>query len=94
VSQRQIGFLCDRFDSLDADPMLIDRDRSVALSEIGGFLALRTPHAVELNAGLRERGVFTDYREDLLRLGPAPYLSEEQLIMAIAALGEAVSELP
>jgi kynureninase len=94
VSQRQIGFLCDRFDSLDADPMLIDRDRSVALSEIGGFLALRTPHAVELNAGLGERGVFTDYREDLLRLGPAPYLSEEQLIMAIAALGEAVSELP
>jgi kynureninase len=94
VSQHQVRLLAERFDELDADPAVIDRNRSVDLGDIGGFLALRTPHAAELNAALRERGVSTDYREDLLRLGPAPYLSEDQLTLAIAALGEAVGELP
>ena len=38
-------------------------------------------------------GVATDYRDDLLRLGPAPYLSDRQLDDAIAALGEAARQL-
>jgi kynureninase len=92
VSQRQVGLLAERVDALDADPAVIDRDRSVDLSEIGGFLALRTPHAAELCAALRDRGVHTDYRENLLRLGPAPYLSERQLVGASDALGDAIGE--
>ena len=92
VSQRQVGLLADRFDALDADPADIDRDRSVDLSQIGGFLALRTPHAAELCAALRDRGVSTDYREDLLRFGPAPYLSEQQVSSAAATLGEVIGE--
>jgi kynureninase len=94
VSQRQIGLLAERLDALDADPAVIDRDRGVDLEGIGGFLALRTPHAAELSSLLRQRGVFTDHREDLLRLGPAPYLSEEQLIMAVDALGEVLRGMP
>jgi len=94
VSQRQVGLLAERFDAIDADPAIIDRDRSVELSEIGGFLAVRTPHASELSDLLHQRGVFTDYREDLLRLGPAPYLSEEQLSAAMDALGDAVRDMP
>ena len=93
VNQHQVGLLAERFDSLDADPMIIDRDRSLALAEIGGFLALRTPRAAELNTLLRDRGVFTDFREDLLRLGPAPYLSERQLLAASDGLAEAIAEL-
>ncbi len=93
VSQHQIGLLADRFDALDADPAVIDRDRSAGLERIGGFLALQSPHAAELCAALRDRGVFTDYREDLLRLGPAPYLSEEQLRAAVDAIGEVVREM-
>ncbi len=93
VSQRQIGLLTERFDALDADPAVIDRDRGVDLNEIGGFLALPTPHAAELCAALRARGVHTDYRENLLRLGPAPYLSERQIVSAGAALGEVVREV-
>lgn len=93
VSQHQVGLLAERFDALDADPEVITRDRSVALSEIGGFLALRSPRAAELSRRLRERGVLTDYRENLLRLGPAPYLSEDQLIESVELLDESLAAL-
>jgi kynureninase len=92
VNQRQILLLANGFDALNADPAVIDRDRGVDLADIGGFLALQTPHAAELSGLLRQRGVFTDYREDLLRLGPAPYLSEEQLRLAIASLREVLND--
>lgn len=93
VSQHQVGLLAERFDALDADPEVITRDRSVALSEIGGFFALRSPRAAELSRRLRERGVLTDYRDDLLRLGPAPYLAEDQLIESVELLGESLAAL-
>jgi selenocysteine lyase/cysteine desulfurase len=91
VSQHQVGLLAAGFDALDLDPALVDRDRDVDLSEIGGFLALRSPRAGDLCAGLRERGVMADYRGDVLRLGPAPYLSDAQLEDAVAALGESAA---
>ena len=60
----------------------------------GGFLALRSPRAGQLQARCSaQRGVLTDSRGDVLRLGPAPYLSDAQLVAAVAALGEAVREL-
>jgi kynureninase len=52
----------------------------------GGFLALRMPTAVRVAHALRERGVFVDARGNILRLGPAPYLRDDQLEDAIAAL--------
>ena len=82
------------FDELDADPRAITRDRSLPLEGIGGFLALRSPRAGELCRRLRERGVLTDYRGDVLRLGPAPYLSGHQLAAAVAALRETLGEPP
>jgi kynureninase len=91
VSRRQIRLLTDHFDSLGLDPRRIARDRSVPLEEIGGFLALQARRAGELSAALRSRGVWTDSRGDLLRLGPAPYLSDEQLEAAIGILGEALA---
>ncbi|MFW6084001.1 MAG: kynureninase [Gemmatimonadota bacterium] len=93
VSRHQVGLLAEGVDALDADPALLDRDRSVPPERIGGFLALRSPRAGELRAGLRERGVMTDHRADVLRLGPAPYLSDAQLRDAVAALADVVREL-
>ena len=87
VSQHQVGRLRQLFDDLDLDPALIDRDREVPLERLGGFLALRTPRAAELHAGLAARGVATDFRGEILRFGPAPYLSERQLEESMAALG-------
>ena len=88
VSQHQIGLLAKLFDDLDPDPVVISRDRSVPLKDIGGFLALRAPRAGELSGLLRERGVHTDYRGEILRLGPAPYLSDEQLSTSMEILAE------
>ena len=93
VSQHQVGLLAERFDASDLDPRLIARDRSVALTRLGGFLALSSPRAAEISRLLRARGVLTDVRGDLLRLGPAPYLSDPQLGEAMNILGEVIRAL-
>lgn len=45
----------------------------------GGFVAVRHPAAGEVVTRLRARGVFADARRDLLRLGPAPYLTDAEI---------------
>jgi kynureninase len=69
LSQRQIEVLASA----------LGIETEVALHEIGGFLALRTRDPARLQQALRARDVWTDHRGDTLRLGPAPYVSEEQL---------------
>ncbi len=90
VSQHQIGILAREFDALDLDPASIDRDRSTALVEVAGFLALCSPQAGRLAAGLHARGAMVDARGEVLRFGPAPYLTDRQLGDAMAVLGEVV----
>jgi len=55
---------------------------------VGGFLALESDRAVEISRALHARGVATDARGRWLRLGPAPYLCDDQLDEAIRILGE------
>ena len=86
ISEHQVRLLADGFDALGLDPGVIARDRSIPLERIGGFLALRSPGAEAICTGLRARGVLADVRGDLLRLGPAPYLADEQIERAIAEL--------
>ena len=88
VSQHQVRRLAEGFDALVSHPSVIDRDRSTSLESLAGFLALRSPRAGELSRALHARGVWTDYRGDVLRMGPAPYLSDAQLDAAISALRE------
>ena len=87
VSQRQIKLLAERFDALDLNPKLIRREKFY-LETLGGFLSLVTPQAKHFCEVLRKHGVLTDYRGEYLRFGPAPYLSDEQLINAIEVLGD------
>ncbi|HEX4704496.1 MAG TPA: kynureninase [Pseudonocardiaceae bacterium] len=94
VSQHQTALLGELFDALDAPDDVITRDRDTPRSGFGGFLALRSPHADRLRAGLADRGVLTDSRGEYLRLGPAPYLSDRQLADAVAALGEILATGP
>jgi kynureninase len=93
VSQHQIGLLAELFDELDADPQLITRDRSTRLDNIGGFLVLESPHAPAIRSELETRGVFADHRDQALRLGPAPYLCDDQLKGAMDVLGEVIRSL-
>jgi len=90
VSLHQVGRLAERFDALDADPALVTRDRTLAPEARGGFLALGSPSAGRLQSLLKARGVSTDARGEVLRFGPAPYLSDRQLDDAMAALGECI----
>ncbi len=57
-------------------------------TERGGFVAFRSPRAGELCAGLKTRGVRTDHRGDLLRLGPAPYTTSDEIERAVRILAE------
>jgi kynureninase len=93
VSLHQVGVVRDGFDALGLPGDVVRRDRSFPPASVAGFLALRSPCAGRLRSALAERGVSTDSRGDVLRLGPAPYLSDAQLEAAVAALGEAVATL-
>ncbi len=93
ISQHQVGLLAREFDALDLDPAHVSRDRSVPLSAVGGFLSLRSPQAGRIAVNLRAHGVWTDSRGETLRLGPAPYLSSEQLVAGIRILGSVVHSL-
>jgi len=92
VSQHQVGVLLETFQSLDLDPTVVCADDLVLLHERGGFLALRAPGAEWLSVSLKQGGVSTDSRGDVLRFGPAPYLSDTQLVSAMEVLGEVVRE--
>ncbi|GAA1272589.1 kynureninase [Sphaerisporangium rubeum] len=94
VSLHQMSVLTRAFDAIGAPAELIDRDRDGSPEDFGGFLALRTPHAARLTSGLAARGVRTDHRGRYLRLGPAPYLSDEQLETAVAALAAELTDRP
>ena len=88
--RHQVALLAERFDALDLDPAIVDRDRSVPVEGLGGFLALESPRAGELRRELHARGVFTDHRDTTLRMGPAPYLSDRQIDAAISTLADVV----
>jgi kynureninase len=55
---------------------------------LGGFLAIPSTRAAKLQKALRKQNIWTDYRGDMLRLGPAPYVSDEQLQTVMAALAQ------
>ncbi len=54
----------------------------------GGFVSIRVEDASAVVAQLRQRGVFADARGDLLRLGPAPYVTGPQIEKALAIFRE------
>jgi len=88
VSLHQVGVLEETFRRLDLDPAVVRLDESVGADGRGGFLALECADAGLLSSGLREREVRTDFRGPWLRLGPAPYHTDEQLRRAMEALGD------
>ena len=90
ISRRQVEMLMRAFETFDVDARAasvvpIPDDRRA------GFLAIRTDRARELSHALRARDVFTDYRGDILRLGPAPYVSDQQLVDAVEGLKEVLA---
>jgi kynureninase len=81
VSQHQMTRIVRQIEALDLDPSVaqiipMPRDRRA------GFLAIRSSRAAAIVLNLRARNIFADTRGDVLRLGPAPYISDQQLLEA------------
>jgi kynureninase len=73
--------LCENYrrqTKLLADALGVEGDRE----NYGGFLALEVENAEDVSRRLAEEHVMTDSRGRYLRLGPAPYLTDEQLSRA------------
>jgi kynureninase len=89
ISRHQVSLLKTTFDAHDLDPR-VAQVVGMPGERRGGFLAIRAGDAAGLAAKLREHDVWSDARGDLLRLGPAPYLDDDQLVAAIEILGRVV----
>lgn len=93
VSQHQIKLLIDEFDKLELDAKIIKRDTTVSPENIAGFLVLYSEFAGKVSEKLKEKNVWTDYRGNVLRFGPAPYISDEQIKEAMKILGNVIESL-
>jgi selenocysteine lyase/cysteine desulfurase len=56
----------------------------------GGFVAVETPRARELVEALRAEGIYSDSRGSRLRLGPAPYVTDDEIDVALDVLARAM----
>ncbi|MEE2756326.1 MAG: kynureninase [Myxococcota bacterium] len=54
-------------------------------SSRGGFVSIRHPRASSLIQSLRELGIFADSRADIIRFGPAPYTTDDEIIRAMTS---------
>jgi selenocysteine lyase/cysteine desulfurase len=80
ISLRQTARLVAGLEGLD---VVTPRDEGR-----GGFVSVRVEDAGRIVDALDARGVMTDARGAMLRLGPAPYVTDEELDRAIATLRE------
>ena len=93
ISRRQVRLLDTTFEALDLAPAVASVE-AVPDDRRAGFLAIRVAAAAETVRTLRQRGVLTDSRGNLVRLGPAPYVGDDQLRDAVAILGETLRSRP
>ena len=87
ISRHQVGLLEAEFRALNIDPVRAQIE-PMPDGRRAGFLAIRMRDAVQVARALHGRCVFVDARGEILRVGPAPYLSDDQLRSAVMALHE------
>lgn len=68
-----------QFTGLGFDAEVIRLNHNYPIERNAGFLALYSPHTPQLYERLKSNGVFCDYRGNILRLGPAPYVTQSQI---------------
>ena len=92
ISRHQTALLRAEFERRDVDPATA---HIVAMPDDrrAGFVAIATAAARQLVPALRQRGVHVDARGDILRLGPAPYVRDDQLQDAVACVVDALHAL-
>jgi len=89
----QLELLLSLFKAEDLDSGVIKLVHDKPLEYNGGFLAFRSPVAGQLQSMLKSKGMFTDYRGEILRLGVAPYITSAQIEQASSLLADCVKEV-
>jgi selenocysteine lyase/cysteine desulfurase len=89
----QVSLLRELFLSKNYDPELIRLTHNEKPEMNGGFLSLTSPKARELRADLLEKEVFTDARDSIIRFGPAPYITEQEIEKAMDELSRSLHSL-
>jgi selenocysteine lyase/cysteine desulfurase len=87
LSLRQTRMIVDALEGARGLEILTPREDD----RRGGFVAVRVQDAAGVVEKLRARGIFTDARGDVLRLGPAPYVLDEEIARACEAVREALT---
>jgi kynureninase len=83
ISLRQTSRILAAIDAAGCgDAIVSSRDPALR----GGFVAIRSPAATDVATRLRARHVMVDARGELLRLGPAPYLTDEEIDRGVSAV--------
>lgn len=93
ISLAQTGRVLARLDEAGAEAAGLAPIAPRDPARRGGFVAVRCPFAARLVAALRERGVWVDARGDVLRIGPAPYLLDEEIDRGVATIVETARAL-
>ena len=74
-------------------PEIIRLTHNRSIEKNGGFLSLTSPYARKIQARLLAQNVFTDARGQILRFGPAPYTTHDQIVQVIESLDQVLNEL-
>lgn len=88
--RKQVELLRNQFKNKSLNPEIIHLTHEDPISKTGGFLSLSSPHAHNFRTELLKRNVHTDARGSILRIGPAPYITEQQCVEVINLLSEIV----
>lgn len=90
----QVAYMKYKFMHLDLDRHTIKLAHDYEIKYNGGFLALKSSYAQHYYEQLKEEGVLTDCRGDILRFGAAPYLVSRQIDEAFDILAKIVKKEP
>ena len=93
ISTRQTGRILERLDALGGAAAGLAPVAPRDPARRGGFVAVRCPFAGKLVQALRERKVWVDARGEIVRLGPAPYLLDEEIDRGVATVVETARTL-
>ncbi len=89
----QIREMYRQFNGLGFDEDIIRLNHNYPITRNAGFLALYSPYTPKLYQKLKENGVYCDYRGNILRLGPAPYITQSQIDELFEILGRELKAL-
>ncbi len=91
--QIHVTRLKEEFLKLDLNPETIKLKHDYPVERNAGFLAFESKIAGSIHKKLKKYGVMTDFRDQTLRFGPAPFTTSQQIAEAMHILRKSVYEL-